>query len=159
MWFTICFNYLIKRFDNLIIYNFLIISDFLYLIIKLNIRKLFLNIFSSFSIFQITNIVINWKAQNNKDKLKKVVFIGCYMGKTGVLFDNEKNFICFIIIYCLYLYFQNYPLGDPVNNHHSCPCHPKNTGRKKKKQFWFSLGGFTRIFSEIKQGWIFPKIE
>ena len=68
------------------------------------------------------------------------------MGKTGVLFDNEKNFICFIIIYCLYLYFQNYPLGDPVNNHHSCPCHPKNTGRKKKKQFWFSLGGFYKDF-------------
>ena len=167
MWFTICFNYLIKRFDNLIIYNFLIISDFLYLIIKLNIRKLFLNIFSSFSIFQITNIVINWKAQNNKDKLKKVVFIGCYMRniwfleihiiEIRVLLDNEKNIICFMIIYCLYLYFQNYPLGDLVNNHHSCPCHPENTGRKKKKkQFWFSFGGFTRIFSEIKQGWISP---
>ena len=78
------------------------------------------------------------------------------MGKTGVLFDNEKNFICFIIIYCLYLYFQNYPLGDPVNNHHSCPCHPKNTGRKKKAILVF-LGGFYKDFLRNQTRMNFPK--
>ena len=82
--------------------------------------------------------------------MENIWFLEIYIIEIRVLLDNEKNIICFIIIYCLYLYFQNYPLGDPVNNHHSCPCHPENTGRKK--QFWFSLGGFTRIFSEIKQG-------
>ena len=35
----------------------------------------------------------------------------------------------------------------------------KTQGAKEKQFFWFSLGGFEWIFSEIKRGWIFPEIE
>ena len=129
MWFTICFNYLIKRFDNLIIYNFLIISDFLYLIIKLNIRKLFLNIFS-FSIFQITNIVINWKAQNNKDKLKKVVFIGVCVIMKKILYVSW--------LFIVYIYSTTITCVHVIR---------KTQEEKKKKSILVFLGGVLQGFS------------
>ena len=36
---------------------------------------------------------------------------------------------------------------------------PENTKSKRKAIFLVFLGGFAWIFSEIKRGWIFPKIE
>ena len=89
--------------------------------------------------------------------MRNIWFLEIHIIEIRVLLDNEKNIICFMIIYCLYLYFQNYPLGDLVNNHHLCPCHPENTGRKKKEAILVFLRGFYKDFLGNQTRMNFPK--